>query len=609
VISVDKDGFVYVAGKTAGLSNFDYIAIKYNSNGDTMWTRTFNGSGNGDDEILALEVDFLGNVYVTGKSMGITTGFDIVTIKYDFNGNLIWINTHLDNFNEDDTGKDLKIDAFSNVYVCGSVRTSNNKPVIFKISSNGSTLWTINTSVFNDLDSAEQLLIGSDGNLLVSAVDYFSFNLSNTSYRILEVNQNNGNVVRGYNSGIVRGFPKKFKTDSNGNIYMLSSAWWGINYEIYWAKFVKGITDAADVSGFSSTALYEAIDFDLDANNNFYILCKRFFVKNSHFIFRENFDNTFYWEKDFNTNTSSDDIPISIHLSNKESNSPSVFVTGQNSLGKMTLSKYSNSGDSLWTNFYGCSSNNSSSVNSTQIDKCDNIYFTGYSLCNGTGQDIKTIKYSTAKLPIITQTGTNPICEGTSIMLSTSSCSGCTYLWSTGETTSSISVSPIVATEYIVEVKYPSECVLTSLPKKIMVNPLLTPGVSISAASPSTCKGQNVIFTANPVNGGVNPSFQWYLNSVLQNGNTSTFSISTLNDGDVVSSIMTSNANCLTTNMAVSNSVTMAVFELLPTGITISSSDNTICDGESVTFLATPSNGGASPVYQWFVDGVLQPNQ
>ena len=72
-------------------------------------------------------------------------------------------------------------------------------------------------------------------------------------------------------------------------------------------------------------------------------------------------------------------------------------------------------------------------------------------------------------------------------------------------------------------------------------------------------------------------------------------------NGDVISVQLTSNETCATGNPATSNSITMTVNPNLPVGVSISANPgNTICDGTSVTFTASPVNGGSSPAYQWF---------
>lgn len=128
-------------------------------------------------------------------------------------------------------------------------------------------------------------------------------------------------------------------------------------------------------------------------------------------------------------------------------------------------------------------------------------------------------------------------------------------------------------------------------------------GVSISPSVNPICSGTTVTFTATPTNGGSSPTYQWFLNGGAVGSNSPTYSNSSLSNGDQVNVVMTSNSSCATGNPATSNTVTMDVNAALPVSVTISASDNNICTGTSVTFTATPTNGGATPSYQWFVNG------
>src|SRR5512134_1867265 len=63
-IAVSKTENVYVTGFSLGDSTgYDICTIKYNSLGDTQWVRIFNGSGNLEDKAYAIVVDDLDNVY------------------------------------------------------------------------------------------------------------------------------------------------------------------------------------------------------------------------------------------------------------------------------------------------------------------------------------------------------------------------------------------------------------------------------------------------------------------------------------------------------------------------------------------------------------------
>jgi hypothetical protein len=131
--------------------------------------------------------------------------------------------------------------------------------------------------------------------------------------------------------------------------------------------------------------------------------------------------------------------------------------------------------------------------------------------------------------------------------------------------------------------------------------------VSITSndADNTICTGQSVTFTAVPTNGGSTPTYQWQVNGSNVGTNSSTYTTTGLTNGQVVTCIMTSNMAGATNNPATSNSVTMVVTAPVTPAVSIASNDanNTICSGQSITFTATPTNGGSTPTYQWQVNG------
>ena len=135
------------------------------------------------------------------------------------------------------------------------------------------------------------------------------------------------------------------------------------------------------------------------------------------------------------------------------------------------------------------------------------------------------------------------------------------------------------------------------------VNPNLPVSVSIAASNNTICAGTLVNFTATAINGGSNPFYQWKINGGNVGSNLPTFSSSTLANGDVITCVITSNETCVIGNPATSNGVVMTVNPILPVSISITSTTNTICDGNSLTFTATASNGGTNPFYQWKING------
>ena len=136
------------------------------------------------------------------------------------------------------------------------------------------------------------------------------------------------------------------------------------------------------------------------------------------------------------------------------------------------------------------------------------------------------------------------------------------------------------------------------------VNPSVTPSVSINASTSTICQGTEVSFTAVATNEGSNPGFQWQINGLNVGTNSPQFSSAGLNDGDQVSCILTSSEDCTTNSTAISNTETIVVQTLLQASVSISPTAPSICENDNLIFIASGTNEGNAPTYQWQLNGM-----
>lgn len=177
VVAADASGNSFQAGYTINpdLSK-DILLVKLNNSGDTVWTRIFNGLGNGPDEAIAMTIDNGENILLTGYQKGSGTGYDIVTLKYNTDGNLLWTATYNYTTNEFDQGNAIITDDAGNVYVAGQsdkdVTLNNNDDyLVVKYNSAGIQQWVKRTNgLGNSTDRPSAITLDGDGNLFVTAV-------------------------------------------------------------------------------------------------------------------------------------------------------------------------------------------------------------------------------------------------------------------------------------------------------------------------------------------------------------------------------------------------------------------------------------------------------
>ena len=137
------------------------------------------------------------------------------------------------------------------------------------------------------------------------------------------------------------------------------------------------------------------------------------------------------------------------------------------------------------------------------------------------------------------------------------------------------------------------------------INTTTAPSVSLNASQNIICAGTPITFTANGANGGSSPTYNFYLNgNSVQNGAANTYNNSALSNNDSVWVVITSNATCALPDTAKSNTQHLTVGTSVTPSVTLTPSQNNVCSGTNIIFTAGPTNGGASPQYDFYVNGI-----
>ena len=147
----------------------DVLTIKYDLNGDTLWTTLYNDTANLSEYGKKIFCDNAGHLFCTG-SIQDNYGFaDILVLEYDTSGNLIWTSrcgNALNNFRNYII--DAAWDSTSSVYITALIDHGNQSLGVIKIDSSDNVLWTDIRNNYQNLDDgAQEIIQDHHGNLIV----------------------------------------------------------------------------------------------------------------------------------------------------------------------------------------------------------------------------------------------------------------------------------------------------------------------------------------------------------------------------------------------------------------------------------------------------------
>jgi len=288
------DGGYVMAGFTTsfGAGGTDVYVVKTNANGDTLWTKTYGGSG--DDKATEIQQTTDGGYIITGTTTFGAGQDDVYLIKTDGNGSTIWTKTY--GGTDYESGASVKQTLDGGYVVTGSTSSygaGGSDVYLIKTTANGDTLFTktyggtssdIGSSVDQTADagyiitgytssfgsgfSIYLIKTNSSGNLVwTKTYGGVGFDQGNS----VQQTADGGYIVAGKTQSLGPGTTALhlIKTDNNGNISW-SNTYGGTGFE--YEGSVRQTTDGGYIlSGRTSSfgaGMYDAFLVKTDANGD-----------------------------------------------------------------------------------------------------------------------------------------------------------------------------------------------------------------------------------------------------------------------------------------------------------------------------------------------------
>ena len=167
---LDEVGNIYVTGKSRdAIGDSDFVTIKYDTEGTELWNSRFD-SGYYDSP-AAMDIDTEGNVYLTGRvNRNLATMSDYVTVKYDDAGNEVW-SIYYDYMGCDEDSNDIEVDSMGNVYITGyssNCIVGYTPSTTIKYDTDGNELWISHSNFDHDaiaiaLDTMNNIYVTGEG--------------------------------------------------------------------------------------------------------------------------------------------------------------------------------------------------------------------------------------------------------------------------------------------------------------------------------------------------------------------------------------------------------------------------------------------------------------
>jgi uncharacterized delta-60 repeat protein len=229
-VAVDANGDVYVSGYSVDYKIIDgreylYVdvaTLKYSAGGDLLWERRFRSSG-GNAQPSAIAVDPRGFVYVGGAAW-VDGGFDALLLKYDLDGNLLWSRNQGQPGHGWDAAHSMVLAPDGDIVLGGYTQPGDLDVYVVRFAPDGNLRWEWTQHGRSTVEEVWDVAVDGNGNTYAIAqyapVDAF------TSLLTVKLDPSGtlqwSDVYSGRSTG---DYARGIELSPDGNIFAAGSAW------------------------------------------------------------------------------------------------------------------------------------------------------------------------------------------------------------------------------------------------------------------------------------------------------------------------------------------------------------------------------------------------
>jgi hypothetical protein len=389
--TLDSSGNIYVLGVSQNANtNTGYVTLKYSPNGVQMWAARMDTTNFSNASPTAFALDSSNDVVVTG-----TSG----TVKYNAQGNLLWTAPY--------NGSSVAVDGSGNIITdtsanAVSTATTNNFTTV-KLSPAGSNLWSATFNGQGYPNIAQRIITDAVGNAYVSGSEIvlkFPSGPDNIYTGPVTVKYDtNGDFVwatPAENEGGSFTQVEGCALDNQGNVNVVSDTFGVIGQRYVTQQFIGSSSNrwTDDLRGGDLASI--AHDLKVDNANN--VIVTGFTAQNypsfTYGTFKLDTNGNTIWTNFYPANPTSvsEGNALGVDIANN------IYVTGYSPLtatsNDIVTIKYSPNGNQIWLQRYHGPGNGDDEGNAIAVDNNGNVYVAGYETETNGFTEMVLIKYS-----------------------------------------------------------------------------------------------------------------------------------------------------------------------------------------------------------------------